>query len=515
MPRDEAEDSIVYKLARWPWWSGYVIAVLSELALTVLLIAVNPYLPLGEYPITYAILLMAIAYLFGEGPAILVFFLSLFSFDYFFLSPVYNLWPIATSPRGWAGFAAFILNTFLVTFATLIVRRDQRRIHKLIIRLREGREKLANMTNTVPAGILMVDTSDRILFCNEAAITMLGKPREQIIGQTFSAPIWCMSSINGEPISDADRPYVQVIRTGEPIIGIECAIGHTDGSRVIVSVNAAPMLDPDGSIAAVVIALSDITETYTLRQAISRQFTLLQKALTPGIPSIGEGYRIAARYIPAFTGQEIGGDFYDVFDTRQGQTGFLIGDVSGKGIKAAALGSSTRSTIHAFAYELTDPGEVMMRANAVLCKQYGDPEEFVTAFLVLLDKASSRVSYSSAGHPPPAIYRADGSVEYLMLGNLPVCLIDGYEFTESETVLQAGEKIILYTDGVMEARNDMQQTFDLEGIKSSIEKNGYKSADDLAESLLCDARQWAGGKLQDDVAILVVERIECTTSVNG
>lgn len=120
---------------------------------------------------------------------------------------------------------------------------------------------------------------------------------------------------------------------------------------------------------------SDVEETLERE----RQFSLLlQRALLPSNPSIGEGYSVAVRYVPALTGREIGGDFYDAFSVGNNCSEIMIGDVSGKGLEAASLAAATRNTIHAFVHETISPKDVLIRANSVLFLQQPSIDSFVT-----------------------------------------------------------------------------------------------------------------------------------------
>ncbi len=333
----------------------------------------------------YVIVIMAVAYWLGEGPAVLAFCLGLFAFAYFFMPPLGLSWPPTDSPRGWAKFAGFFLGTALVAFAVLLIRRSQRRTRQLAEQLRQS-----------------------------------------------------------------ELHY-----------------------RV-------------------------------LHDTVRRQLGLLQEALAPHIPSAESGCNTAAVYVPARAQEQIGGDFYDVFRTETGRVGAVIGDVAGKGIEAAALAAAARSTIHSFAYELSSPGAAMSHANTVLSAQDPNSGRFVSMFLAILDPADGALAYSRAGHPPAAVWRADGSVEFLEGGSPPVGVLARLEYATYETRLGVGEKLVLYTDGILEARrgNDF---FETEGIERTLIESGQGTAAEVAEGLLSAAREWARGELRDDIAILVVE----------
>ena len=235
---------------------------------------------------------------------------------------------------------------------------------------------------------------------------------------------------------------------------------------------------------------------------------LLERALMPDEPYINDRYRISAVYLPAYKEQGIGGDFYDVFTTEEGLTGIVIGDVSGKGVEAASMAVSTRSTVRAFAYEMRSPGESLAHANGVLYEQHSiDFGSFVTVFLMILDTKDGALAYSSAGHPPAVIIRKNGNIEFLSTSHPPLGIQKSLIFDESSTIMNDGDKLILYTDGILEARRG-GQIFGLDGIRQVMENHGDEPPELLCANLLAEAQKWDGGRLRDDAALIVIERVD-------
>lgn len=244
-------------------------------------------------------------------------------------------------------------------------------------------------------------------------------------------------------------------------------------------------------------------EIERLQIEAERNVHLLQQALLPAEPTVGKGYDIASVYLPGYKGQ-IGGDFYDVFSTEEGNICIFIGDVSGKGIPAASMAAATRSTVRAFAYDLPSAGDVLTHANAVLSRYQSELGLFVTVFLIIMDPKTGCMRYCGAGHPPAAVYRK-GEIELLTFGHPPLDTTSDFEFGEEWTCLEPGDKLVLYTDGISEARKHGEM-FGLEGVIDSIRRHGMKSSDDLVGEILSDASSWANDHLTDDVAIVVLGR---------
>ncbi len=250
---------------------------------------------------------------------------------------------------------------------------------------------------------------------------------------------------------------------------------------------------------------AELQQALDVESYLSRQ---LQRALLPPKPEIGEGYHVAHKYIPAYANREIGGDFYDVFRAEDGKIAIVIGDVSGKGLEAASMAAITRATVHAFAYEFSQAGKALTHANSVISAQQetGQISFFVTVFVTILDPATGEATYSSAGHPPPAIWHADtGEVGFLELGNPPVGVIARYEFGEGTYRLDPGDRIVFYTDGLSEARRGTD-LFEIEGIGRVLREHGSKPPDEVIGELASAATAWGNGHLSDDTAIVVIER---------
>ncbi|HEY7263152.1 MAG TPA: SpoIIE family protein phosphatase [Trebonia sp.] len=230
------------------------------------------------------------------------------------------------------------------------------------------------------------------------------------------------------------------------------------------------------------------------------QASLLPSRLPTGVP----GLEFGATYIGATQSQEISGDFYDVFRTPDGWA-LAVGDVCGKGQDAAAVTAAARHAIRALAHVKTSPADVLAAANDVLVA--GDHgERFVTAKLAFLRKSGRRVQVrlGSAGHPGPAIVRADGRVEIVEAGGLPLGLFDDAHPSETDLDLGAGDLLFFYTDGVTEARSEEQEFFE-ERLADSLAASVSRSAPDTVRAVQELVTAFSQGELRDDVTILAVK----------
>ena len=175
------------------------------------------------------------------------------------------------------------------------------------------------------------------------------------------------------------------------------------------------------------------------------------------------GWQIAAYYRPA---REVGGDFYDVIPLPDGRVGFVVGDVTDKGVPAALVMSATRSVLRASAQRLIEPGIVLERVNEHLCPDM--PEKmFVTCLYGVLDPSSGHLRFANAGHDLPYVKTADGVVELRARG-MPLGLMPGMVYEEKEAVLEPGDSVLLHSDGVVEAHDPERDMFGFPRLKETM-----------------------------------------------
>lgn len=278
-----------------------------------------------------------------------------------------------------------------------------------------------------------------------------------------------------------------------------------DGSIKYIQSVGQPKTNSAGEVDYFIGTILDITQRKQAEQERERQLMVLQRALLPALPRIGGDYNVASAFIPAAPGQEVGGDFYDIFRTEEGKTAIVVGDVSGKDIEAASMAAITRSTMRAFAYEIPSAADVLSHANMALCAQHNESGSFVTVFIAILDTPTGEMYYASAGHPPPALLRANGDFEFLMLGFPPLGIRQDLFYKQRRVFVGPGDKIIIFTDGISEARRGLEM-LDLEGVERMIRQHNDAGPSELVEAIVEETKNWSLGHLADDIAILAIER---------
>jgi serine phosphatase RsbU (regulator of sigma subunit) len=239
-----------------------------------------------------------------------------------------------------------------------------------------------------------------------------------------------------------------------------------------------------------------------LRIARLIQQTLLPKTL-PQLPS----YDVAAYYQPA---REVGGDFYDFLELDDGRLGVVVGDVTDKGVPAALVMATTRTMLRASAQRLFSPGEVLRRANEALVTDI-PPNMFITCLYAILEPESGRLVYANAGHDLPyrrMAGRSEGAEELRATG-MPLGLMPGMGYEEKEIVLEGGESVLFYSDGLVEAHDPQREMFGfprLQGLVGTHRSGGSS----LIGFLLSELTRFTGEgwEQEDDITLVTLERSE-------
>lgn len=231
----------------------------------------------------------------------------------------------------------------------------------------------------------------------------------------------------------------------------------------------------------------------------------IQQALLPRRYPDVPGWTFAARYEPA---REVGGDLFDVFAVRgqAGRIALVIADVTGKGIPAAVLMADVKALLHAATDNSDAPAEALRRVNAVLVDERATAL-FVTAALLVVDVATGRVRYALAGHEPPLVARRRGDVDRLEAGGPILGAFGDARFEERETVLEPGDALTLYTDGITETRDGERAFYGDDRLLANVGQACGRAAEQIAQSIIDDVVAFRGdAEAFDDLTLLVAER---------
>ncbi|HKW87211.1 MAG TPA: SpoIIE family protein phosphatase [Candidatus Acidoferrales bacterium] len=200
----------------------------------------------------------------------------------------------------------------------------------------------------------------------------------------------------------------------------------------------------------------------------------------------------------------VGGDCFDVIDLGSGRFGFFVGDVSGKGIAASLLATLLQGVFYTTAALDIPLAEAARRVNQYLCQRSSE-DRYATMFYGVLDP-NGDLEYINAGHVPPLIRRASGELIELSSVNFPVGMFPDAQFECARTTLGAGDFLVIYTDGVSEAKNLQDEMYEQERLSGLMRKFTGTTVEELAESIRTGVREFTGGAPQaDDITMVVIQ----------
>jgi len=443
---------------------------------------------------------------------------------------------------GWFGADAMDPLPFLFTLLTVVLVWGffRRRLLDLVPVARDAvLEQMAD-------GVLVLDVQDRVVDTNPAAAGLLGVAAPELIGRYVIDVLPPVASVLG-----------QLEPGGAPVRGDVRLAGGPDGAGRDLAVTLTTLTTGDAPTGRLLL-LHDVTERQQAQRRLhellaeqTRVADTLQAGLRPvQLPRV-DGVQMAVRSLPSTTGAQVSGDFYDVHRVLGGDWAFVLGDVSGKGVEAAVMTSLARYTVRTLSAEGRAPVQVLEQLNRALLDDIS--ERFCTMVYGRLDAAdllqntalvdadtdadsgpapgagfaqlgaaarparqapaSVHVSVTLGGHPRPLVRRRDGLVEQVGEPGMALGLLGRVDVREAGVLLESGDVLLAYTDGVTEARRGGEQFGEerLADVLASCAAGliGYTGptaahlvAEAVAERVLTAVTDWASRR--DDIALLVI-----------
>lgn len=231
--------------------------------------------------------------------------------------------------------------------------------------------------------------------------------------------------------------------------------------------------------------------------AVARQ---VQTDLFPTGNSNPMQIEYAAQCVPAW---EVGGDLYDVFDTEDGETAFLLGDVSGKGVPAALLMGFVQGAVRSSC----GGRGTAERLNSLLCTKTAR-ERFVTLFLCTFDARSGILRFVNAGHCPPLLVRGDGDIRRLEAGGPVLGMLAGARYDYGEVIVEPGDLLVIFSDGIVEASNANEEEFGDERLISIMQNHRRDSPAEICSRVLANVNAFIGAQTSQDDQTLVIARLD-------
>ncbi|MCE6998325.1 SpoIIE family protein phosphatase [Saccharothrix sp. S26] len=388
--------------------------------------------------------------------------------------------------------------------------RDSRTVFSSL--LEDDTEELYD---NAPCGYLSTLMDGEIAKVNDTLLGWLGIRREELVGVRRFADL-----LTGGGKLYHETHYAPMLRMHGQVRELALDLVAADGRRLPVLVTAKVKTGQEGQPLLVRITVFDARERRAYerellaakrkaeeeRARLERLTGTLQRTLLPDALPVIDGVDLAAHYHVASSDQ-VGGDFYDVFPLGGDRWGFFLGDVCGKGPEAAVLTSLTRYALRAAAVNDADPVAVLTTLNTVMLHQRrpGAPRFCTVIFGVLEpDRDGLTVTLAGGGHPPPLVLRRDGEVSPLPTpGGQLVGVLPGARFTAATTRLRPGDVLVLYTDGLTEARRADGTMLEEEGLAEAAVAMTGENADGVVGSLVRLLTDWSRSP-SDDTAILAI-----------
>jgi sigma-B regulation protein RsbU (phosphoserine phosphatase) len=373
-----------------------------------------------------------------------------------------------------------------------------------------------DLYENAPCGYLSTMLDGTIAKINATLLGWLGYRRDDLVGRRRFTDLL---SVGGKLYHETH--FAPLLRMQGDIGGVALEMRAADGTRLPVLVTSTLKTGDDGEPLLIRTTVFDARdrrayerELLRARQVAERErerleqvVAVLQRSLLPpSLPSV-PGMAAAAYYHMA-SRDEVGGDFYDLFALDEGRWGFFLGDVCGKGAGAAAVTSVARYTLRATAVYDPDPVKVLGNLNTVLHQEHdGDALRYCTVIFGVLRPAGTGFDLTlvNGGHPPALLLRSDGTAEYESTAGGPlVGVLPDAEFTATTIRLNAGDTILLYTDGLTDARTDTTGgRYDSQALRAFAAQLAPTTAPS-AVSALTDLLAAFGDGLDDDAAVLAL-----------
>ena len=363
-----------------------------------------------------------------------------------------------------------------------------------------------------PCGYLSTSPDGVIVKVNQTFLTLTGYARHDLLGRHLTDLFTAGGRIYHE------THYAPMLRMQGVAREIALDIVRSDGTRIPVLLNAVVEQDADGAPRVIRTAIFDATDRREYERELLRAkqraeeseararalARTLQQTLIPPTPPEVPGLDVATVYRPAGDGDLVGGDFYDVFQTGHGDWVVVLGDVSGKGVDAAVVTALARYTLRAAAVRSTRPADALEMANEVMLDH--ETDRYCTVLMLRLrpDAAGAwTATIAAGGHPLPYLVRAGADPVPAGKPGTLVGLLPDATFHDEELALRPGDALVLYTDGITEARRN-GDLYGAERLATTLAGLADQPAGAVADGVVDAALAFQGSLPRDDIAVIVL-----------
>jgi sigma-B regulation protein RsbU (phosphoserine phosphatase) len=356
-----------------------------------------------------------------------------------------------------------------------------------------------------PCGYLSTTPDGTIIKANATFLALSGYPRDSLVGRKRFVDL-----LTGGGRIYHETHYAPMLRMQGVAREIALDLVRIDEERIPVLVNSVLERDRTGNAVVIRTAVFDASHRRRYEQELFREKeratalarTLQQTLIPPVVPDIA-GLEVGAEYRPAGAGDEVGGDFYDIFQARDDDWVIVIGDVCGKGAEAAVVTALARYTLRAAAVQDSSPARALSLLNDSLLRT--EAERFCTAAMLRLRRRDRawQITCCSAGHPLPLHIGSGGAVRSVGAPGSLLGVLTRVELAETSALLEPGDSLVTYTDGVTEARAPDGAFYGEQRLLDRL-TGATGSAGDIAGALLTDVLDYQRRVARDDIAIVAV-----------
>ena len=400
-----------------------------------------------------------------------------------------------------------LLQVFDAAYRTFL---NQKRVKGLMFELNEKVVQLNNLIDTVievsrydKRSIIFDLALERITPLTNASASLLQVVKEKKIIEQHSFP----PNINSAEVIDSKFRIDTSFDYGD--MSYNFILADKETRKGVTDFNDLDILLLDAVSRQV---KASIENEYLNNQAIEKEkmeqelnvAASIQKMILPEtLPKI-EGYDLAGTNIPS---KEVGGDYYDCFDLGNGKYALIIADVAGKGIGAALLVSTLDAALYSYLEFDIPLTEMADRLNKLIFKS-SPSDKYITFFIAILDAKSGELDIVNAGHNPIFLLRQNGELEKLEAGGVGLGMFDfGIPFTGQKSIMNTGDKLFLYTDGIPEAMNEKEEEYSDEKMMKFFLDHSESSSQVFIDALVKDVKEYSGTALQsDDITSMILKR---------
>ena len=296
------------------------------------------------------------------------------------------------------------------------------------------------------------------------------------------------------------------LKTTDTVLGIICMMEKA--SHEMFTAGDLKLLSAIASQAAISIHNSKLIQELRESERIKRDMEIAQRiqmSLLPDKPPHFGGVELAGRCIPA---KNVGGDYYDFFTISEDELGIVIADVSGHSVGAALVMAATRSVLRSEAFQNGNAPEILARTNAIMFGDLAAAELFITMFYLRYNRGTGELTYANGGHNLPFICRAEGrQCVPIDADGMPLGILDDVRFDLGRAQIGTGDILILYTDGVTEARSRTGEQLGEDRLHRIVQRNSKMTAQELLDVIYDEVYQHSRSMIQNDDITLVVMKV--------